>query len=415
MDSQGGQDGEVRNVSLTNGAGLWTGVDVNQLSVGPAEFDPRGLEVTLGTGISTEVLTQQTSGGQLGGALSFLTDVLGPTQNEIGRVALGFSIALNEQHQRGLDLDGNLGLALFETGDAQVFPSRNNSNLLTDITGATIEDVSQITADDYQLEFDGANWSLTNLTTGSPVPLTPDGADFLADGMRFTVDPAASAGDTYLVRPSRNGASDLSLGLSNPRQLAAAAALNTDANVQNQGNGQVSDASVLDPSNPQLLDDVDIVFTSSTTYSINGGPDQAYTPGDNIELNGWRLTLTGNAQAGDAFTVRNNVGGVGDGGNAGFMASAERLDRLENQTLSVIDAYQQLVTTVGVQSSALNAANQVQTNLLSDAQARQNNISGVNLDEEAVNLQRFQQAYSAAAEVFSVANTMFDTLLRSVR
>ncbi len=415
MDIQVVQDGEFLNISLTNGSALVTGVQVNQLSVGPSDFDPRDFEVTLGTGISTEVLTKQTSGGQLGGALAFLSDVLAPTQNEIGRVALGFSYALNEQHQRGLDLDGNLGLALFDVGDAQVFPSRNNSNLLTDITGASIEDISQITADDYQLEFDGASWSLTNLSTGSPVTLVADGADFLADGMRFTVDPGAIAGDSYLIRPSRNGASDLNLAISNPRQLAAAAALNTDANVQNLGNGQISDTRVLDPSNPNLLDDVDIVFTSPTTFSINGGADIAYAPGDELTLNGWQLTLSGLPDTGDSFTVRNNIGGIGDGGNAGFMASAERLDQLENGALSVIDAYQQLVTTVGVQAGALNAATQVQTNLLGDAQARQDNISGVNLDEEAVNLQRYQQAYSAAAEVFSVANTMFDTLLRSVR
>ena len=42
-------------------------------------------------------------------------------------------------------------------------------------------------------------------------------------------------------------------------------------------------------------------------------------------------------------------------------------------------------------------------------------VSGVNLDEEAANMLRYQQAYAAAAQIISVANEMFDTLLNAVR
>ncbi|MEM1090134.1 MAG: flagellar hook-associated protein FlgK [Pseudomonadota bacterium] len=415
LDVQVVQDGASLNVSLTNGSAVVTGVEVNEVTVGRSSFDPRQIELTLGRGSANQRLTAQNAGGRLAGALSFLDNVLDPAQNELGRVAIALAFGVNEQHQRGLDLDGNLGLNLFNQAVPQLLPANSNSNLLTDSTSVSFDDITQLTSDEYQLDFDGATWTLTNLRTGSPVPLTPDGADFLADGLRISVDPGAAAGDSYLIRPTRQGASDLALGITDPRQLAAAAALNTNADSQNLGNGQVTAAQILDPANPALLNDVDIVFTSPTTYSINGSPDIAYVPGSDIDVNGWRLSISGSPDTGDSFTVRNNIGGVGDGGNAGLLGAVERLNTLENQTLSVLDAYQQLVSLVGVQANSLNAATVVQGNLLDDAQTRQNNASGVNLDEEAINLQRFQQAYTAAAEVFTVANEIFDTLIRSVR
>ncbi|MFK7955623.1 MAG: flagellar hook-associated protein FlgK [Lysobacterales bacterium] len=415
LDIQVVQDGVSLNISLSDGSAIVTGTDVNQVQLERSEFDPSDIRLVLGDGVGDQPVTAQNAGGRMAGALSFLDNVLNPTQNELGRVAMGLAFASNQQHQRGLDANGNLGLALFNQGAPQVFPSSNNSNLSSDTTSASIEDLGSLSADDYQLDFDGSNWSLTNLRSGAGVALTPDGSDFLAEGMRFTVDPGAAAGDTYLIRPTRLGAADLEVAISNPDQLAASRALNTDASAQNLGNGQITDTTITDFNNPALLDDVDIVFTSATTYSINGGADIAYAPGSDIELNGWQLAISGSPSAGDTFTVRNNIGGVGDGGNAGLLGSVERLDTLEGQTLSVLDAYQQMVSTVGVTANTLDAATIVQGNLLADAETRQSNISGVNLDEEAVNLQRYQQAYAAAAEVFSVANEMFDTLIRSVR
>ena len=49
------------------------------------------------------------------------------------------------------------------------------------------------------------------------------------------------------------------------------------------------------------------------------------------------------------------------------------------------------------------------------AELAQQSLSGVNLDEEAVNLIRYQQAYQAAAKAISVANTLFDEILAVVR
>jgi len=41
----------------------------------------------------------------------------------------------------------------------------------------------------------------------------------------------------------------------------------------------------------------------------------------------------------------------------------------------------------------------------------QQSFSGVNLDEEAANLLRYQRAYQAAGKALQIANTLFDTIL----
>ena len=56
-----------------------------------------------------------------------------------------------------------------------------------------------------------------------------------------------------------------------------------------------------------------------------------------------------------------------------------------------------------------------QTALLNQSIASQQNVSGVNLDEEAANLVRYQQSYQAAAQVISVASTLFDSVLAAMQ
>jgi flagellar hook-associated protein 1 FlgK len=42
-------------------------------------------------------------------------------------------------------------------------------------------------------------------------------------------------------------------------------------------------------------------------------------------------------------------------------------------------------------------------------------VSGVNLDEEAANLLRYQQAYAAAAQIIAVSGQLFDSIINAVR
>ena len=84
-------------------------------------------------------------------------------------------------------------------------------------------------------------------------------------------------------------------------------------------------------------------------------------------------------------------------------------------TASFAETYGAMIADVGTKTHQASGNAAVQENLLTQAEAAKAEVSGVNLDEEAADLVRFQQAYQAAAQVISVANTLFDTLLSAVR
>ena len=408
-------DGNVLNVTLSNGQNLVVGGDTIPLTTAPSQYDPRELVVALDTPAGPQRISNFLAGGELAGTISFLRDVLTPTQNEIGRIAMGFANSFNEQHIRGLDLNGNLGTDFFNVATPEILPASTNSNLLTDTTSVSIDDFSQLTGDEYQLDFDGATWSLTNITQGTSVALVPSGPDFLADGLRISVDPGAVAGDSYRVRPTRAGARRLDLLITEPSQIAAAGALSVSPAATNTGSGSASSVQVLDPTDPTLLNPVNITFDSPTTFHVNGGPSQAYTPGADIVVGPWQIQISGAPVTGDSFDITSNVGAEGNSDNALALSVVDRLEALEGGTLSASDLYRGLISSIGVQGRSFQAATEIQTSLVEDLNNRMSEVQGVNLDEEALNLQMYQQAYTAAAEIFRVSNEVFQTLLASVR
>jgi flagellar hook-associated protein 1 FlgK len=74
-----------------------------------------------------------------------------------------------------------------------------------------------------------------------------------------------------------------------------------------------------------------------------------------------------------------------------------------------------MIGNIGVQTSQAQSGRDAQQIVLNDTNGAVSNLSGVNLDEEAANLVRFQQAYQAAAKVIGVANSLFQTLLDATR
>lgn len=111
------------------------------------------------------------------------------------------------------------------------------------------------------------------------------------------------------------------------------------------------------------------------------------------------------------FSVGTNSLSTADGSNALLLAGLQTRPTLSNSTASYEGAYAQLVGEVGNKTRELKVTSQAQTTLVNNTIQQQQSISGVNLDEEAANLMRFQRAYQAAGQAIKVANTMFDTLL----
>ena len=128
-----------------------------------------------------------------------------------------------------------------------------------------------------------------------------------------------------------------------------------------------------------------------------------------------RATSPGTPASGDSFVVSNNTGGVSDNRNALALADLRIQQLLGNGTATYEAAYGQLVADVGIQTHRTDISRSAQQALLNRVTEERESVSGVNLDEEAANLMRFQQAYQAAAQMIAVSDTVFQTLLSAVR
>ena len=127
------------------------------------------------------------------------------------------------------------------------------------------------------------------------------------------------------------------------------------------------------------------------------------------------MSLNGAPQAGDVFSVESNVGGSGDNRNALNLANLQNVGVFDGGDATYQEDYGTLVGFVGSQTLAANLERDAQESLLMQAIDRQSAKASVNLDEEAADLVRYQQAYEATARLISTAQTIFETLLNSVR
>lgn len=405
-------DGGAINVYTGSGQALVLGKQTGTLSVADDEFRSGRVELRFnGRDISGQI-----GGGSLGGWLDARSEVLDPAQAQLGRIAVAVASSVNAQHARGLDANGQLGGNFFSAPAGTALASRNNGGSAAVVVGFT--DVSQLGSGEYELRYDGASYQLSDAATGARVALTGSGtgADpFRAAGLSFTVSGSANAGDKFLVRPTAEAAGKLRVAITDPARLAAASPLRTAADVANTGSGQIGAATVTDAGNPALLDRVEIAFTGPNTYSINGGASLVYTEGQAISLNGFQLVLSGAPAVGDRFTVSANAANSSDNGNARSLAGLARIGVLDGQRSTLGAAQAALVADVGSQAQQAGVAAQTQASLLEQSQAQRDGVSGVNLDEEASDLVRFQQAYQAAAQVIAVADTVFQALLSAAR
>ena len=70
-----------------------------------------------------------------------------------------------------------------------------------------------------------------------------------------------------------------------------------------------------------------------------------------------------------------------------------------------------MVGYVGSKTRELEIGSSAQAGVVRQARDAQQSFSGVNLEEEAANLIRYQAAYQAAAKAMEIARTLFNQLL----
>ena len=408
-------DGAV-NVYLSGGQSLVLGDASVRVATVNDPADIGRFRVVLRNGSSSEDVTRSISGGVLGGLFELREEVLDPARNEVGRIATALTSALNAQHQKGVDFLGVPGGELLSVGAPKTVVPTDNTGVVT--TSATLTDASALTGADYELEWQGTAWSLRRLDSGAAVPFTGTGAagsPIAFDGLSLLVGGTPAVGDRVLLRPTREAVSQMRVEITAPSRVAAAAPVRVSASVDNAGAARVIALEVIDPTNPMLRTPAAVIFPTPSTVSIDGGPSQAWVVGQPIEANGWRLRISGAPAAGDGFAITDNGAGRGDNRNAVLLSDALRSPLLDAATSSLADAVTRLTSGVGAVTQQAQRNSEVQRLAYEDSVKQRQSVSGVNLDEEASNLLRYQQAYQASAQVIRTANEVFNMLIGIVR
>ncbi|HEU4618972.1 MAG TPA: flagellar hook-associated protein FlgK [Gammaproteobacteria bacterium] len=406
-------DGSV-NVFVGRGQALVVGFTTQRLTAQPAGPDPTRVEVGFGDGAAFVPVSSLLTGGRLGALLAVRDELIDPASNGLGRVALAVAQSFNETHEAGMDLNGRQGEAFFSVPAPQVLAGRGNA--ATGSPTLAVTDVSALEASDYEIRFDGAAWSVRRLADGAVVGSAAPNGSLAFDGLSLDLAgvSAEQSGDSFLLRPMRV-ADRLAVRIGDPRAVAAALPVRAEASASNAGAAAVQDVAVLDPADPALRSAADVTFTGGN-FVVGAEIVPLDPSGDTtIDANGWRLVVRGTPADGDVFSVRDNSGAVGDNRNALALAGLADRGTLAGGTATISEGYEAVVADVGVKTQRAKLDSDVQAQLLDHAKSQRESVSGVNLDEEAANLLRYQQAYQAAAQVIATAGTMFDTLLAAVR
>jgi len=418
------------NVFIGNGQPLVVGVNTFSLTTAISPSNPERLEVAYQTAAGSVIVSEKSlAGGKLGGLLEFRSQTLEPAKKDLDDLALGLATTFNAQHVQGRDLNGALGGNFFSIPAHRVFADAGNAG--TAVIGTAISDASALTGSDYLLEFVGPGYTLTRQPGGTPVAVA-DGDT--VDGMTLSLAGSPVAGDSFLIRPPANAAAGIAVAISDPRLIAAAAALPAVpvGTSTTSATGAISAATVDNSYTTPLTSPVTLTYDAGTgefsgfpvnqdiIVSIGGvdtvyaGSDPAptipYTDGATLSFGGISFVISGAALAdGDSFTVAANPFGIGDNRNALLLAGLQTANSMGDTTYQ--GAYSQLVSMIGNKTRELDVTSTAAGSMLTEARGMLQSESGVNLDEEATNLLRYQQAYQAAGKVMQVASEMFDVLL----
>lgn len=492
------EDGSI-NVFIGNGQTLVVGKRSAELALKANIHDPSQLEVVYkNEGGGDSIITKFMKGGSIGGLLDFRENMLGASQNELGRIALGISKTFNDQHHKGMTLDNELGGDFFKAIDQSsplTLPSTSNSGDYELKT--TITNIDNLTVSDYTLNYNDGTYTLVRekdeaiIGKFNSLPQSIQSEGFTVELERGI---KIENGDSFLIRPTRAAARGFSVDIERTNDIAAAAPVRVRTSVRNMGDVKATLQSVVDVSTPsfttmkgilspsmtvrfldenhiELLDDKGKVIQtqqlndqnkaipatpgipgesgSPATPAIpatpasrqggskihtddgqeNGSPVQQietgifYDPEKGINLlptpggldTGYNVQLSGKAKAGDTFVIEFNTDAVGNNVNVLELGELQSKATLANGTSNYNEIYSQLVSRVGSKTHELDVNREAQGILYDQAKAQREAVSGVNLDEEAANLVKYQQAYQANAQVIGAASEMFDTLIGVLR
>ena len=408
-----GSNGSV-DVFLPNGQPLVIKGSTFKMETYRNQDDPTHLEVGFsGPNGPTPLAKGAVTSGVLAGIAAFRQDGLKQVQNEMGRMAIALADSANAAHKLGQTPEGTEGGNLFTYSQPTVHNYLSNPGTAT--LQAQITDSTKLTAATYKISYDGTAWSVTRstddkTTSYASLPINIDGVDLSIDSG------SVAAGDQFLIDPARSGMASIKFALNTTSEIAAGYPISASDVPGNSGYGKVSSIEpTTAPWNASIKTSVDVATTGIGTFTVNGNaPDQITQTlgGWEIEYNGWKLKISGTPNTGDSYRIRSVIGS-GDGRNASALAALSSA-RVINGESTVSAAYSRLVNSIGSKTTIAQTALQANEAIAEQAQTMRDNVSGVNLDEEATQLMRWQQMYQAAMKVTQTTDSLLDALFAAI-
>lgn len=442
QDSQG-----AINVFAGMGQQLVVGTQSVPLEVRPSARDPERYVVAQ-QGSVAELPEDYLDGGELGGLLSFRNQALDQAANALGQVAASLALTVNAQQALGQDLLGNVaGQAGFVSRFFEITPPKAVENTMNSGTGsitsftfnppqqsASGNFYTQLTGSDYEVRFTaGGNFTVRRLSDDAIVASGSEGSSVSFDGLTLALSTGHAAGDTYLLQPTREIARNITVNqeiAGDVRRIAAAAPVRSVPGSANTGTAILSQGEVapgynlalidLPPVAPDTQPGLKLVIEDDGLggLQINGsfpGAPIAYTGATTLNFGGFTFSLSAGARENDVFFIQPNVNGVADARNIvkiGALQTANTMNGDASAGKSTFQvSYAQLVSDIGTKTKTALVDGKAQNTVLEQALAARDGVSGVNLDEEAANLIKYQQAYQAAARMMNTASVLFDALL----
>ncbi len=410
--------------------------------------------------------------------LDFKTDVLESSRRSLGRIAIALTEEVNAQHHLGMTLQGSsspfpLGGNFFTdlSGDTSRSPTPSAiiglpGQSSTNTASLTITDNRILTSSDYRLDYDGADYTLTRLDDGDTISNASFAAlstsvstseGFSLSLSNLVVPPNLDAGDSFLMRPTYDAAAKIGVSVNNVLDIALAgpvvsgAVTNPDGSAINSGSGSIS-LPVVSSTQNTLTDlppnpGIGLQFNSAADqFTISNIPADAtgtyinasgatvplalpittlpYATGtdfggitytiDYFSGDSFTFTMQGIPSDGDQFEIKRNTSPFDDNRNGLLMSQLQTAKTMENSSTDFQAGYGIIVSDVGTKTHSAQIDLLAQQTLSEQATADRESYSGVNLDEEAADLLKFQQAYQASARVISIADQMFQTLISAV-
>ncbi|EOX1482941.1 flagellar hook-associated protein FlgK [Vibrio cholerae] len=402
--------GEGFNIHIGNGHTLVSGTEASQLRVIDGFPDTQQHRLAMVEGKALKAISARDIGGKMEAILDMRDEHIPYLMDEVGRLALSFSHEVNTLQSQGLDLRGNVGSALFTDVNLDVIARSRvvtNSNSKADMA-VFIEDVSQLKGGEYSMQYNGSEFVVT-LPSGQQTVLPVVKGNVYVDGLRVEVRNPPQVGERILVRPTRNGAAAIRLATEDATKIAAQSFEASTTFAQGKAKFKILQAGDIREFEVIVSPTGDQFAVTDTKGNILLQP-QPYPPTGPVTVLGTTFELTEGALPNDKFTA-NLVPSEGDNGNLRKMINIQTAKRMNDNESTIIDLYHNLNTDVGLKMATMTRLTDVARLEKEAAQSRIASISGVNLDEEAANMMKFQQAYMASSRIIQASNDTFNTIL----